>query len=119
LLDQNVPRELAPWMRQLRPAWRVVHTSDIGLSNTDDAAILAWATAQDALVVTFDEDFADRRFRDGRTHPGIVRLRVWPTTVEEARSALQRLLHATTEDELRGALVIVDRTRIRIRIRSG
>ena len=50
-------------------------------------------------------------------HFGIVRLRVWPTTAEETTAALQRLLEQVGEGELRGALVIVDRSRIRVRPR--
>lgn len=48
-------------------------------------------------------------------HHGIVRLRVWPTTVEETQAALERLLPEVPEGGLKGALVVIDRTRIRVR----
>jgi len=47
-----------------------------------------------------------------RRHHGAVRLRVWPTTIEETQDALERLL---SDRELLGSLVIVGRTRIRVR----
>jgi predicted nuclease of predicted toxin-antitoxin system len=67
------------------------------------------------MIVTFDEDFADQRsFPLGR-HWGVVRLRIWPTTIEETQQALLRLFSEVSEHDLRHALVIVNRTRIRIR----
>lgn len=65
--------------------------------------------------MTLDEDFADQRSFPVGTHAGIVRLRTWPTTVEETSAALERLLAVTRDEELRGALVIMDRQRIRVR----
>ncbi len=66
-----------------------------------------------------DENFADRRSFPVGDHFGIVRLRVWPTTADETIAALQRLLEQVSEDELRGALVTVDRSRIRVRPRHS
>jgi len=65
--------------------------------------------------MTFDEDFADQRAFPVGSHWGIVRLRIWPTTIEETKRALERLFTEVSEGELSRALVIVDRTRIRIR----
>lgn len=70
-----------------------------------------------AVIVTFDEDLADQRLfplEEGE-HAGVVRLLVWPTTAEETRSALDRLLEHAEEDELRTALVIEGNRKIRIR----
>lgn len=115
LLDQNVPREIAAWLKTRKPDWVVLHTSEAGLSTESDATIYLWATEKKAVIVTFDEDFADRRSFPVSSACGVVRLRVWPTTTEETQSALDRLLQEVTDVELLGALVIIDRTRIRIR----
>lgn len=117
LLDQNVPYSVLRWLTNLRPAWRVVHAADVGLATEPDSAVFTWAQDHHAAVATFDEDFADRRSFPVGDHCGIVRLRVWPTTAEETIAALQRLLEQVSVDELRGALVIVDRSRIRVRPR--
>jgi len=79
--------------------------------------VFAWAQTVQAVAVTFDEDFSDQRSFPLGTHAGSVRLRVWPTTTEDVQRALQRLLAAVTEDELRGALVVIDQARIRVRKR--
>ncbi len=114
LLDENVPIAVAIWMRDLWPNWKVDHTSEVGLDARPDREIFQWAQDNQAIVITFDEDFADlRAFPVG--HAGVIRLRVWPTTIEETQDALTRLFAEVSVDEIEGALVIVDRTKIRIR----
>jgi len=115
LLDQNVPQAICDWLRQAYPSWRAWHANEVGLAGKSDREVYESAQAAHALIVTFDEDFADQRtFPVGRHH-GVVRLRVWPTTVEVTQFALGRLFEEFTEAELRGALAIVDRTHIRLR----
>lgn len=113
LLDQNVPRAVAAWLRTHRPHWTIHHTSDVALSGRPDAELFAWAQQQRAVIITFDEDFADQRLFPLGSHAGIIRLRVWPTTIEETQEALARLLAAVLDAELAGALVIIDREAIR------
>lgn len=115
LLDQNVPRAIAQWLRSRRPHWMIHHTSDVALSGQPDEEIFIWAQSRQAVIITFDEDFADQRSFPVGSHAGIIRLRVWPTTIEETQEALQRLLGEIPDVELTRALVIVDRDAIRIR----
>jgi predicted nuclease of predicted toxin-antitoxin system len=93
----------------------VRHVRDIGLSGASDAAIFHWAQENGAIVVTFDEDFADTRMYPVGGHAGVIRLRVWPTTVEVTQTALGRLLSTMQDEVLPGSLVIVDSSKIRIR----
>jgi predicted nuclease of predicted toxin-antitoxin system len=72
-------------------------------------------TAAGAIVITFDEDFADTRMYPIGSHAGVIRLRVWPTTVELTEAALGRLLSTTEDEALPGSLIIIDNLRIRIR----
>lgn len=115
LLDQNVPCAIGPWLRQLKPTWLVHHSSEVELSGQVDEEVFAWAQQHHALIVTFDEDFADQRSFPLGEHFRIIRLRTWPTTIEEMQQALERLFSEVSDQELRHALVIVDRTRIRVR----
>lgn len=115
LLDQNVPRAVAPWLRTRRPQWTVFHTVDVDLSGQLDETLFAWAQRQNAMIITFDEDFADQRAFPLGSHSGIIRLRVWPTTIEETQLALERLLTKVPDEELARALVIIDREAIRVR----
>jgi predicted nuclease of predicted toxin-antitoxin system len=121
LLDQNVPQAVCGFFRRGRPDWVTQHVADVGLWGATDEMILEWARADGSIVVTYDEDFADARMFPVGTHCGVIRLRVWPTTIEKTESALQRVIDEVTEDDLRGSLVIVDEVRIRVRksIRHG
>jgi predicted nuclease of predicted toxin-antitoxin system len=115
LLDQNIPREVTFWLRARMPEWNVSHTSEVGLAAKSDPEIFLWAQSQRAVVVTFDEDFADARSFPLGSHHGIVRLRVWPTTVEMTEQAMERLLTQVPPSELPGSLIIIDREKIRLR----
>ena len=115
LLDQNVPRAIVHWLRARRTQWTIHHTSDVGLSGRPDGDIFAWAQQRHAVIITFDEDFADQRTFPTGSHAGIIRLRVWPTTIEETQDALERLLAEVPDAELARALVIIDREAIRVR----
>lgn len=115
LLDQNIPREIAAWLRGKAPAWKISHTSEPGLSAKSDPEIFRWAQSNRAIVVTYDEDFADARSFPLGSHHGIIRLRVWPTTVEMTQWALERVLTQVPEADLPGNLIIIDREKIRLR----
>lgn len=119
LLDQNVPRQISGWLLSRRPDWEVFHAADVGLSNRPDAEVFAWAQDHHAVVVTFDEDFADTRMFPLGSHHGVVRLRVWPTTIEETQVALDRLLSFLPDQDWSGSLIIVDAARIRVRRQAG
>ena len=76
LLDQNIPEELAAWIRTRRPQWRVEHAKQVGLCGRPDSDVFRWAQAHYAVVATYDEDFADTRSFPLGSHHGIIRLRV-------------------------------------------
>jgi predicted nuclease of predicted toxin-antitoxin system len=115
LLDQNIPRGLVGTVRSLRPGWEIRHVGDVGLWGATDRKVLEWAQRDGSIVLTFDEDFADARMFPVGSHPGVIRLRVWPTTAEKAGQAMIRLLDAVSDNDLRGSLVIVTNNRIRLR----
>ena len=118
LLDQNVPLDVAAWLKMKKPNWLVFHAKEESLDKKSDLELFNWALDHEAAIITFDEDFADQRSFPVGTHFGVIRLRVWPTTIEETQNALQRLLDEATDDEIYGSLVIIDRSRIRIRSRK-
>jgi predicted nuclease of predicted toxin-antitoxin system len=103
ILDQNVPPAISGYLKLQR------------LNGATDQVIFGWAQQQDAIVITFDEDFADTRMYPIGTHAGVIRLRVWPTTIETTETALSRLLTTTPDAALPGSLVVIDNQRIRIR----
>ncbi|MGA2543340.1 MAG: DUF5615 family PIN-like protein [Verrucomicrobiota bacterium] len=118
-LDQNISREIAVWLRAERPDWKVSIVQDAGLMGKPDADLFRWAQANGAIIITYDEDFADARLFPLGSHHGIIRLKVWPTTVEATKKALSRVFAHVPAGELEGSLVIVDLARIRLRRPPG
>ena len=41
LLDQNVPRAIAVWLRDVRSDWTVHHATEVGLSLCSDADVFS------------------------------------------------------------------------------
>lgn len=115
LLDQNVPYAVAAWLRQRRPLWLIQHVKDLGFEGQTDEFLYQWAQQEKAIVVTFDEDFSDSRFYPLGKHCGIIRLRVWPTTIEKTIEALDSLLRQLPEEEWIGSLIIIDNQKTRVR----
>jgi predicted nuclease of predicted toxin-antitoxin system len=118
-LDQNIPREIAVWLRAERPDWKVSHVMEAGLMGKPDADIFRWAQSNGAVIITYDEDFADARLFPLGSHHGIIRLKVWPTTVEATKEALSRVFSQAPVSDLEGSLLIVDLARIRLRRPRG
>lgn len=115
MLDENVPLETAQWLRDEYPNWFVFHVLEVGLSGEPDSVVFAWAQTRNCAVVTYDEDFADKRVLPASGHWGVVRLRVFPTDFNHTREALMRAFHAMGQEGLQDCVVIVDANRIRIR----
>jgi predicted nuclease of predicted toxin-antitoxin system len=89
--------------------------SQVALDGRPDSEVFNWAQENGYLIVTFDEDFADQRSFPVGQHYGVIRLRVWPTTIEETQNGLSRLLEQSDDSELAGSLVIIGQHHIRVR----
>ena len=115
LLDQNVPVVAADWLREQQPEWVVSHVNELGFQGKSDTFLYQWAQHKQAIVITYDEDFADAWCYPLGQHHGVIRLRVWPTTIEHTIEALKRLLAQLPPPEWGNSLVIIDNQKIRVR----
>lgn len=77
LIDAQLPPALAGWLTQ--QGHTAQHVDELGLRNADDIAIWNHASGSGAIVVTKDEDFAERTART-TTGPVIVWLRIGNAT---------------------------------------
>ena len=112
LLDQNVPYIVVAWLYDQQPSWTIQHVKDLGFEGQSDEFLYRWAQEKKAIVITFDEDFADTRLYPLGRHQGVIRLRVWPTTIEQTITALDRLLRQVPPQEWVGSLIIIDNYKI-------
>jgi predicted nuclease of predicted toxin-antitoxin system len=115
LLDQNIPQNLSSWLKGKLHGWEVRHVNDLGFQGKTDEFLYLWAQNSGAIIVTYDEDFADARLYPLGHHHGIIRLRVWPTTIEHTQGALDRLIADVPASSWRNCLIIIDNSKIRIR----
>ena len=115
LLDQNVPIAIAAWLKQKHPRWVIHHINDLGFQGKPDSFLYKWAQDHSAIVITYDEDFADARMYPLGKHHGVIRLRVWPTTTEKTKEAISRLLSQVKQSNIPNSLIIIDNHKIRIR----
>jgi predicted nuclease of predicted toxin-antitoxin system len=97
IVDQQLPPTLVRWL--IERGHEAEHVRDIGMREAADHEIWLRAVAQDSIVITKDEDFAQRRGQSS-SGPQIVWLRVGNTT----RQALFERLDAGWF-ELNAALV--------------
>jgi len=115
LLDQNIPQALSEWLKEKLPGWEIRHVNELGFQGRTDEFLYLWAQENGAIIVTYDEDFADSRFYPLGHHHGIVRLRVWPTTIEQTQNAMERLIADLPPSNWRDCLIIIDKQKIRVR----
>ncbi len=86
LVDAQLPPALADWLRAA--GHDAAHVEDVGLRAASDPAIWAHALQTGAIIVTKDEDFAERSVRETTT-PVIVWLRVGNTTNRVLRAWIE------------------------------
>lgn len=110
-LDENMPADLATRLRE--EGHDVVEVVEEGLGGEDDPPVLAAATAEERILLTFDLDFADiRHYRPG-THAGIVVFRLHDQRWRTLEGPVDRLLAGGKLEDLEKGLAIVDETRVR------
>lgn len=73
LVDAQLPPALARWLAA--QGHEAEHVADLGMQAASDAAIWDHAWAASAIVVTKDEDFAQRKVLS-RTGPAVVWIRL-------------------------------------------
>jgi predicted nuclease of predicted toxin-antitoxin system len=112
LLDQDVYAATLRFLKSLDHD--VVPVAQIGLSQADDSDLLKKAQEQDRIFVTRDRDFGGLVFISG-LGAGVIYLRLLPSTQNVVHRELERVLKTYSEDELKGAFVVVEPGRHRFR----
>jgi predicted nuclease of predicted toxin-antitoxin system len=111
LLDTCVSSLLA---RSIRTAGHdVVWTGDWEKDPGDDA-IMAYAFQEDRVLLTLDKDFGALAVLHGKPHAGIMRL--VNLSVAEQVDAAHQVLTAHATALAAGAIITVERRRVRIRL---
>jgi predicted nuclease of predicted toxin-antitoxin system len=113
LLDQNIRADTLEFLRTL--GLDVTSTRELGLQQASDDEIAKVARDIDAVIVTFNMDFADIRFYPLGAHAGVSRLRIEPQTIEVVHPILENLFTTIPGEQFQGALTTGTKDKIRIR----
>jgi predicted nuclease of predicted toxin-antitoxin system len=94
LFDENLSRKLAVRLAELYPGSK--HISDVGLLQSMDTVIWAYAKANGFMIVTSDADFFDFAANFGPP-PKVIWLRRWDHPTKDAEALLRREAIRITE----------------------
>ena len=92
-----------------------MHLRELGLQELDDEAVLAKAVAENRVVLSFDLDFADIVAAAGEVRVGVILLRLRSAQTARVVDRLQVVLTSAAQALEKGAVVIVEDARLRIR----
>lgn len=92
----------------------VVTAAQFGLARADDAELLRVAHEQGRIFISRDRDFGTLVFVQG-SGPGVIYLRILPSTLKAVHAELVRVLTLYSQQELQGSFVVVEPGRHRIR----
>jgi len=112
LADQDVYAITITFLRGL--GHDVVPAAALGLARAEDAELLRVAHDQERIFVTRDRDFGALVFVQG-SGPGVVYLRILPSTQQAVHAELARVLTLYGEQQLRRSFVVIEPGRHRIR----
>ena len=113
LLDQGLPRSAAPLLSQA--GIDTVHVGDLGHSCAEDGVILQLGRDSERIVVTLDADFHTLLALSDARSPSVIRIRIERLRGDALATLLQTVLAQCGDDLVKGAAVIVQEGRIRIR----
>lgn len=114
LLDMNLSQRWVGWLDQ--QGQEAVHWIDIGNRGAPDTEIMAYAKANDLIVLTHDLDFGAILAATSGEKPSVIQIRAEDTSPEAiGRQVLAAVRQLTSELET-GALVTVEPARSRVRL---
>lgn len=114
VIDMNLsPR----WVQVFQDeGWNAWHWSDIGIPETPDTEIMAWATQHQAIVFTHDLDFGTLLALTNAGGPSVIQVRTPNVNPLYLSSILIPIIHQYNAELEAGALIVVSEWQARIRI---
>lgn len=113
LLDQGLPRSTVLHLHNA--GVEAAHVGDRGMATASDSKILEVGHQEDMVVVTLDADFHALLALSGANGPSVIRIRIEGLRAENLARLLVNVLAICTDDLLKGAMVSVTESGVRIR----
>lgn len=108
-LDQMFKVNVAQTLRN--QGHDVLRASETGQARADDQQILQKAINENRILITLDEHFGDWVLLPLSSHPGVIRIKVNPTTTEKVVKLLMSFLNQHSPDQFKNHLVILSEKR--------
>ncbi len=114
VLDMNLSPD---WVSTLnKHGWQAVHWSIVGDPRASDRDIMDWAVAHRHVVFTHDMDFGAVLALTHNAGPSVLQLRTENVLPDYSESLVVAALNQHEADLSSGALVVVDKSRSRVRV---
>lgn len=104
-LDQMLNLDVSQALKE--EGYDIIRASEIGQARADDKKILEQAISQNRILITLDEHFGDWAVLPLSRHPGVIRLKINPTTSENVISLLLPFLRYNSPEQFKDRLVIL------------
>lgn len=112
-VDENLPIEVASLLTEAKHD--VATVTDQGVGGVSDAELAALCKEEGRAIVTLDLGFGDIRSYPPSEYPGVVVFRLDQQDKENIETLCRRLITTLENEELTGALWIVEQDQVRIR----
>jgi predicted nuclease of predicted toxin-antitoxin system len=114
VIDMNLSVE---WVAELaRHGWHAVHWSTVGDPRARDWEIMAWARTNGFVVFTHDLDFGTMLALTHASGPSVVQVRGQNVLPESMSTVVVAALLQYEAELVKGALVVVDLKKQRVRV---
>jgi len=110
-LDQMFNQDVAQVLS--KDGYSVIRASEIGQARADDKEILDRAVSENRILITLDQHFGDWVVLPLSHHPGVIRLRVNPTTSKNILDLLVPFLRRQLPSQFKDRLVILSQQRVK------
>lgn len=110
-LDQMFNQDVAQALN--KEGYNVIRASEIGQARADDKEILDKAVSENRILITLDQHFGDWVVLPLSHHPGVIRLKVNPTTSKNVLKLLVPFLRRLSPTQFKDRLVILSQQKVK------
>ena len=114
VVDMNLSPDWVPLL--VAAGWHAVHWSTVGDPRASDQAIMQWAVANGRVVFTHDLDFGTALALTHAAGPSVLQVRADDVLPDHIGLLVLAALRQHDSDLAKGALVVVDERKSRVRV---
>ena len=110
LVDVGVGKKVEEWLKENGYDVKTVRSIDPKVKDTE---ILKIAISESRMVITMDKDFGELVYKSGKSHAGVLILRIGDANGNEKAELIRKILHEY-EDKMKNRFCVFQDGRLRI-----